>query len=273
MANTIYSTVQYFNTGLNEFGAYIPFMKAVSTEFIPEPINGASLRVPLYSATAEGGLFNGTYESSGSTLSEITVPLSHVFQSFDIKINESTVNAAARLEKLYAVNLQKFAQNVAKEVLKDVSSFTGFVSSASFGYDTVKSIASQLDQNNVSGDRYLLVDTTISSGLYVSSSMNTKVTVQDYDFVSAPKISTGILPSGVKGVALSAPCYAMANGLVTDELAGTNAYIDYTVITDPATGFTFAFKVFGLPNAGTKRGVFEALVGGKVGNNKGVKIS
>ena len=272
MPNTIYSTVQYFNTGLNEFGAYIPFMKAVSTEFVPEPINGASLRVPLYSATAEGGLFNGTYESTGSALTEITVPLSHVFQSFDIKINESTVNAAARLEKLYAVNLQKFAQNVAKEVLKDVGNFAASGSATNFGYDTVKSIANTLNQNNVTGDRYLIVDTTIAGGLYVSSSMATRVTPQDYDFVSAPKISTGILPSGVKGVALSAPCYAMANGLPTDELAGTNSYIDYSVITDPATGFSFVFKVFGLPNAGTKRGVFEALVGGKIGNNKAVVI-
>lgn len=272
MPNTVYSTVQYFNKGLNEFGSFLPFLPAVSKEFIPEPVNGASLRVPLFSATAEGGVFNGTYDSTGSVLTEITVPLNHVFQSFDIKINESTVNAAARLENLYTVNLQKFAKNVAKSVLSDVGNYAVSASATGFGYDTVKTIAGLLDQNDVSEERHLMVDTTIYSGLYVSSSMNTRVAVTDYDFAAAHKISTSVLPSGVKGVAIAPSCYAMANGLPTDELAGTNAYIDYSVITDPATGFSFVFKVFGLPNAGTKRGVFEALVGGKIGNNKAVVI-
>jgi len=272
MANTVYSTVQYFNQGINEFGSFLPFLGAVSKEFVPEAINGASLRVPVFSATAEGGLFNGTYDASGSALTEITVPLSHVFQSFDIKINESTVNAAARLSNLYTVNLNAFAKNVAKEVLKDVGSFTASGSATGFGYETVKSIATTLDNNNVTEQRGLLVDTTIYSGLYVSSSMNTVVSPETYGFTGANKLSTGILPSGVKGVAMSPSCYAMANGLPTDELAGTNGYIDYAVMSDPATGFTFAFKVFALPNSGTKRGVFEALVGGKVANNKGVQI-
>jgi hypothetical protein len=247
-------------------------MKAVSTEFVPEPVMGSALVVPLYSATAEGGLFNGTYEATGSGMTQVSVPLSHVFQPFDINITEATTNAGARLEKLYEVNLQRFSQNVAREVLRDVTNFTTSASFAGFGYDTVRSIANTLNQNNVTGERHLIVDTTIAGGLYVSSSMNTKVTPQDYDFTSAPKISTGILPSNVRGVALAAPCYAMANALPVDPLKGTNSYIEHSIITDPVTGFTFAYKVFSLPNSGRIRGVFEALVGGRIGNNRAVVI-
>ncbi|MBC2602079.1 P22 phage major capsid protein family protein [Puniceicoccus vermicola] len=273
MANTFYTNTEFFDKGLSAFAGEMSFIEGFSTKFEVSDIAGSSVSVPLIDA-GSAGVFSGVYQNDSDTMTEIDVGVTHVYKKFSVNVTEASTNAAATLENLYVSNMRSFAAKVSETILADVANYTDAVtglSVGSFDFDDVKSASIELDDNGVPmANRSLVLSPSFNTALLPSTSDNLKLTPEDYGFAS---YRNAYLPSGVHGIATHAGSYACAVALPKNPLIGSSALIDHEVIIEPTLGIPVQMLVYGEPNGGKISAVFEALVGGKVAQDKGVKLT
>ena len=262
-----YSAVSYYDKGISSFSKALLPLEKFSTKFEQDEVNSSTISVPIYDATVQVYDAVNGYVPTGS-ITECQVPLTHVHVTNAVDVSQASKNPAATLGSFYNKQLSELAGGILEKALSGVSAYTAKVNvpSASFTFNVIKSGQGLLDSGNANGDRVVLTAGLWNSALSPSSSDGTKVSVQDYGFTDKMRAP---LPATIGAACIAAPSYAVAIGLPTNPLKGTNALIAENVITDPETNITVLHTVYG--DATRKRiySTFEAMVGGKVAINNG----
>lgn len=262
MSTVNYSATEYYDKGLVSFSKAVLPLDGYSTKFEQNEVSASTISVPLFDSTAQIFSSSVGYMSSGS-ISEVSVPVSHVFVSNSIDVSQASSNPAAYLPSFYEKQMKELAGAITERALGDVASYTNkvHVPSASFGFNVVKSGQGVLDAANAGNDRVILTRGLWNSALSPNSVDGTRVTVEDYGFGGKYRAPL----TGVVGAAMFAPAsYAVAVGLPTDPLKGTNALVSEQNLVDPETNIPMRHKVFADATKGKLFSVFETIVGGKV---------
>ena len=268
MSNTFFTDVKYFSEAIKSFGEKIAPINALSTKYEGQ-IVGTSVVVPLAS-TGPGQEFAGTYAVDNSELAEISVPVKQYFKSFSVSVKEASESSAATLANLYKVNMDAFAATVQAAVFADMANFTlehEYASLSAFDWDDIKAALAKGDELPEDG-KVLLVKSALNTQLLPSTSQNLAIKASDYGLDS---FVTSKLPTGVDGTVLHPGCYAIATAIPQNPLIGTNALIDSEII-EADNGMRFLFTLSGSGDTGKIRGVFSVLAGGKIAQDKAVRI-
>lgn len=276
-----------------------PFLQGVwpvtafSTNFSAEAADkGDTIRVPIVGAPTGSSDFAGDYTTGAAgTITSTPVVLNrHKYKTVSVTAKEAANTSVAVLENLIIGAAQQLSLDVLNDILGQVTvanfgaAPTGLAGLADTAFDYAKVLTMRKacgDVNMPATPRSLILNPGIFTNLLaqdvVSKSFNLSIAAPGVEEATVRRLAGFNVMEAIGLPALGAEklagfaCHPSAMAIAFRYLQPLAGYEGSGAVTDPATGLTFGFLRYSLPNTGTVFYTIEALYGYAIGIPAGLK--